>query len=123
MSRLSDTALYKYEPRLLSRSMTILKPSSKTCRWIVSRTFDGAVVLGFSLFVVRLRDEVASASTDGILIVDRNLSRQRGQRGERGHSAGIVSRQRRGSLQKPGATPQVIRSYARTSAESATQCG
>src|SRR2546427_13001518 len=86
MSRLSDTALYKYEPRLLSRSMTILKPSSKTCFWIVSRTFDGAVVLGFSLFVVRLRDEVASASTDGILIVDRNLSRERGQRG----SAGIL---------------------------------
>src|SRR5207244_3182957 len=85
MSRLSDTALYKYEPRLLSRSMTILKPSSKTCCWIVSRTFDGAVVLGFSLFVV-LRDEVASASTDGILIVDRNLSRERGQRG----SAGIL---------------------------------
>src|SRR5216117_1822082 len=90
MSRLSDTALYKYEPRLLSRSMTILKPSSKTCFWIVSRTFDGAVVLGFSLFVVRLRpacnavalragDEVASVSTDGILIVDRNLSRERGQ--------------------------------------------
>src|SRR6266478_5274019 len=78
MSRLSDWALYKYEPRLLSRSMTILKPSSKTCCWIVSRTFDGAVVLGFSLFVV-LRDEVASASTDGILIVDRNLSRERGQ--------------------------------------------
>src|SRR5882724_6410531 len=80
MSRLSDTALYKYEPRLLSRSTTILKPSSKTCCWIVSRTFDGAVVLGFSLFVVRLRDEVASASTDGILIVDRNLWQQRGQR-------------------------------------------
>src|SRR6266404_1434728 len=86
MSRLSDTALYKYEPRLLSRSITILKPSSRTCCWIVSRTFDGAVVLSFSLFVVRLRDEVASASTDGILIVDRNLSRERGQRG----SAGIL---------------------------------
>src|SRR5438093_5280954 len=90
MSRLSDTALYKYEPRLLSRSMTILKPSSKTCCWIVSRTFDGAVVLGFSLFVVRLRpacnavalragDEVASVSTDGILILHRNLSGEHGQ--------------------------------------------
>src|SRR5947208_6600139 len=79
MSRLPVTALYKYEPRLLSRSTTTLKPSSNTCRSIVSRTFDGAICFSFSLFTVRLRAETASASTGGILIVDRNLWRERGQ--------------------------------------------
>src|SRR6478672_2171693 len=79
MSRLSDTALYKYEPRLLSRSITILKPSSKTCCWIVSRTFAGAILFCFSLFVVRLRDEVASVSTGGILIVEISRGEMVGQ--------------------------------------------
>jgi hypothetical protein len=46
---------------------------------MVSRIFDGAIAFCFSLFAVRLRDEVASVSTDGILIVDRNLWRECGQ--------------------------------------------
>src|SRR5437588_5948461 len=82
MSRLSETALCKYEPRLLSRSTTTLKPSSKTCCSIVSSTIDGEIVWqlrDFSFFVARLRGEEASVSTGRILIVDRNLWRQCGQ--------------------------------------------
>src|SRR5207253_678883 len=82
MRRRLSTLLDKYEPRLLSRSTTILKPSSKTCCSIVSRTFDDAIVprlRDFSLFAVRFRDGTASVSTGGILIIDRNLWRERGQ--------------------------------------------
>src|SRR4030095_10200907 len=73
MSGRLSTRLCRYEPRLLSRSTTTLKPSSKTCCSIVSRTFDGTIAFCFSLFVVRLRDEAASVSTGGILI--RGISR------------------------------------------------
>jgi hypothetical protein len=45
-----------------------LKPSSKMCRSIVSRTFDAVIRFPFSLFVARLRGEAASVSTGGILI-------------------------------------------------------
>src|SRR4029077_10933979 len=79
MSRLPETAFCKYEPRLLSRSTTILKPSSKTCCSIVSRTFDGTIAFCFSLFVVRLRDEAASVSTGGILIVEISRDEMVGQ--------------------------------------------
>src|SRR4029077_775074 len=60
--------------------MTILNPSSKTCCSIVWRTF--AAGNGFSalLFGVRFRVEGVSARTGAILIGDRNLRRQRGQR-------------------------------------------
>src|SRR2546423_8781529 len=79
MSRLSETALCRYEPRLLSRSTTTLNPSSKTCCSIVSRTFDGDIAFCFSLFVARLRDEAASVSTGGILIVEISRSEMVGQ--------------------------------------------
>ena len=82
MSRLSETALCRYEPRLLSRSITILKPSSKTCCSMVSRTFDGDIPFCFSLFVVRLRDEAASVSTGGILIVEISRGQRLGQQAE-----------------------------------------
>src|SRR6266436_7977378 len=92
MRRRLSTRLCRYEPRLLSRSTTILNPSSKTCCSIVSRTFDGAIVFSASLFGVRFRVEGVSARTGAILIRDRKLLRQRGQRstghracGETGH--------------------------------------
>src|SRR5437016_12597658 len=80
MRRRLSTRLYRYEPRLLSRSTTILKPSSKTCCSIVSRTFDGAIGPSASFFGVRFRVEGVSARTGAILIRDRNLLRQCGQR-------------------------------------------
>src|SRR5439155_25511111 len=79
MRRRLSTLLNKYEPRLLSRSTTILKPSSNTCCSIVSRTFDDAICFCLSLFAVRFLGETAPSSTGGILIVDRNLWRERGQ--------------------------------------------
>src|SRR6266576_4497443 len=80
MRRRLSTRLCRYEPRLLSRSTTILKPSSKTCCSIVSRTFDAAIGFSASLFGVRFRVEGVSARTGAILIRDRNLLRERGQR-------------------------------------------
>src|SRR6266581_3794793 len=80
MSRRLSTWLCRYEPRLLSRSTTILKPSSKTWCSIVSRTFDAATGFSASRFGVRFRVEGVSARTGAILIRDRNLLRQRGQR-------------------------------------------
>jgi hypothetical protein len=53
--------------------------------------------------VTRLRDEVASASTDGILIVDRNLWQQRGQR-----STGILSATGRVRGGEPMGTPCIL---------------
>jgi hypothetical protein len=46
---------------------------------MISRTFDGDIPFCFSLFVVRLRDEAASASTDGILIVEFSRDETVGQ--------------------------------------------
>src|SRR6266550_5330438 len=80
MRRRLSTRLCRYEPRLLSRSTTILKPSSKTWCSIVSRTFDAAIGFSASLFGVRFRVEGVSARTGAILIRDRNLLRERGQR-------------------------------------------
>src|SRR5712675_668733 len=80
MRRRLSTRLCRYEPRLLSRSTTILKPSSKTRCSIVSRTFDAAIGFSVSLFGVRFRVEGVSARTGAILIRDRNLLRPRGQR-------------------------------------------
>src|SRR6266550_4576214 len=80
MRRRLSTRLYRYEPRLLSRSTTILKPSSKTCCSIVWRTFEGAIGFSASRFGVRFRLGGVSARTGAILIGDRNLLRQRGQR-------------------------------------------
>src|SRR2546421_4638143 len=80
MRRRLSTRLCRYDPRLLSRSTTILKPSSNTCCSIVSRTFDAAIGFSASLFGVRFRIEGVSARTGAILIVDRNLRRQSGQR-------------------------------------------
>src|SRR5258707_7722335 len=80
MRRRLSTRLCRYEPRLLSRSTTILKPSSKTCCSIVSRTFAGAIGFSASRLSVRFRVEGVSARTGAILIRDRNLWRQRGQR-------------------------------------------
>src|SRR5207253_10984725 len=82
MRRRLSTLLNKYEPRLLSRSTTILKPSSNTCCSIVSRTFAGAIVprlRDFSLFGVRFCVEGVSARTGAILIRDRNLLQRLGQ--------------------------------------------
>src|SRR6266436_7836106 len=79
MRRRLSTRLYKYEPRLLSRSTTILKPSSKTCCSIVSRTFDGAICFCFSLFAVRFLGETASASAGGILIREVSCRENVGQ--------------------------------------------
>src|SRR5437773_6190476 len=79
----SSTALCKYEPRLLSRSTTILKPSSKTCCSIVCRTFAGAIAFSVSLFGVRFRVEGVSAGTGALLIRDRNCDLTRGQLGTR----------------------------------------
>src|SRR5258708_19865197 len=79
MSRLPETAFCKYEPRLWSRSTTILKPSSKTCCSISSRISDGDIALCFSLFVARLRGEAASVSTGGILIVEISRDQRLGQ--------------------------------------------
>src|SRR4029434_160792 len=79
MRRRLPTRLCRYEPRLLSRSTTILKPSSKTCCSIVSRTFAGAIVFSVSLFGVRCRVEGVSARTGAILIQDRNCDPKRGQ--------------------------------------------
>src|SRR4030095_8690093 len=73
------TRLCRYEPRLLSRSTTILKPSSKTCCSIVSSTLAGAIGFSASRFGVRFRVEGVSARTGAILIVARNLWRRRGQ--------------------------------------------
>src|SRR5919109_5221772 len=84
MRRRLSTLLCRYEPRLLSRSTTILKPSSNTCCSIVSRTFAGGIVpllRDFSLFGVRFRVEDVSARTGAILIQDRNLLREFGQWG------------------------------------------
>src|ERR1051326_7269599 len=80
MRRRLPTLLCRYEPRLLSRSTTILKPSSKTCSSIVWRTFAGAIAFSVSLFGVRFRVEGVSVRTGAILIQDRNLLRERGQR-------------------------------------------
>src|ERR1041385_3443988 len=94
MRRRLSTLLCRYEPRLLSRSTTILKPSSNTCCSIVSRTFAGAIVplpRYFSLFGVRFRVEGVSARTGAILIRDRNLMRHRGQRVVPGLGAAPVS--------------------------------
>src|SRR5438094_10420899 len=82
MRRRLSTLLNKYEPRLLSRSTTILKPSSNTCCSIVSRTFAGAIVprlRDFSLSGVRFCVEGVSARTGAILIRDRNCDTNRGQ--------------------------------------------
>src|SRR5215831_19987990 len=79
MRRRLSTRLYRYEPRLLSRSTTILKPSSKTCSSIVWRTLAGAIAFSASRFGVRFRVEGVSARTGAILIQDRNLLRERGQ--------------------------------------------
>src|SRR5262245_47465350 len=85
MRRRLSTLFCRYEPRLLSRSMTILNPSTRTCCSIVRSTFEGPIVppLRDSLFGVRFRVEGGSARTGGILIQDRNLLPQRGQRGAR----------------------------------------
>src|SRR4029453_17769649 len=80
MRRRLSTRLYRYGPRLLSRSTTILKPSSRTWSSIVCRIFDGAIAFSVSRFGVRFRVEGVSARTGAILIRDRNLLRQRGQR-------------------------------------------
>src|SRR5436309_1705821 len=80
MRRRLSTRLCRYEPRLLSRSTTILNPSSKTCCSIVWRTFAAAIGFSASLFGVRFRVEGVSARTGAILIRDRNLLRRRGQR-------------------------------------------
>src|SRR5437016_8806310 len=96
MRRRLPTRLCRYEPRLLSRSTTILKPSSKTCCSIVSRTFAAAIGFSASRFGVRFRVEGVSARTGAILIRDRNLLRQRGQR-----STGILP------AGKPGILPDV----------------
>ena len=80
MRRRLSTLLNKYEPRLLSRSTTILKPSSNTCCSIVSRTFAGGIGFAPSVFGVRFRVEGVSARTGAILIRDRNLLRECGQR-------------------------------------------
>src|SRR5947207_5702412 len=80
MRRRLSTRLYRYEPRLLSRSTTILKPSSKTCCSIVWSTFEGAIGFSASRFGVRFRVGGVSARTGAILIRNRNLLRQRGQR-------------------------------------------
>src|SRR6266446_1876744 len=80
MRRRLSTRSCRYEPRLLSRSTTILKPSSKTWCSIVSRTFDAAIGFSASLFGVWFRVEGVSARTGAILIRDRNLLRQCGQR-------------------------------------------
>src|SRR5215472_218401 len=79
MRRRLPTRLCKYEPRLLSRSTTILKPSSKTCCSIVWRTFAGASAFSASRFGVRFRVEGVSARTGAILIRDRNCDPKRGQ--------------------------------------------
>src|SRR6476646_7076366 len=60
--------------------MTILNPSSKTCCSIVWRTFAAAIGFSVLLFGVRFRVEGVSARTGAILIGDRNLRRQCGQR-------------------------------------------
>src|SRR4029077_14135405 len=60
--------------------MTILNPSSKTCCSIVWRTFAAAIGFSALLFGVRFRVEGVSARTGAILIVDRTLRRQCGQR-------------------------------------------
>src|SRR5258708_6133312 len=80
MRRRLSTRLYRYDPRLLSRSTTILKPSSKTCCSIVWRTFEGAIGFSVSRLGVRFRVEGVSARTGAILIRDRKLLRRRGQR-------------------------------------------
>src|SRR6266513_691718 len=79
MRRRLSILLYKYEPRLLSRSTTILKPSSNTCCSISSRIFEGDMAFCFSLFVVRLREEAGSVSTGGILIVEISRDEMVGQ--------------------------------------------
>src|SRR6266540_2482165 len=81
--------------------MTILNPSSKTCRSIVWRTFAGAIGFSVSRFGVRFRVEDVSARTGAILIRDRNLLRQRGQR-----STGILP------VGKPGILPGVQNCYS-----------
>src|SRR4029450_3283259 len=91
----SSTALYKYEPRLLSRSTTILKPSSKTCCSIVWRTFAGAIGFSASLFGVRFRVEGVSARTGAILIQDRNCDAERGQQ------VGAIDLNRQGGSGEP----------------------
>jgi hypothetical protein len=49
---------------------------------MVSRTFDGDIPFCFSLFVVRLRDEAASVSTGGILIIEISRGQRLGQQAE-----------------------------------------
>src|SRR5262245_33368119 len=80
MRRRLSTRLYKYGPRLLSRSTTILKPSNRTWSSIVCRIFAGAIAFSVSLFGARFRVEGVSARTGAILIRDRNLLGQCGQR-------------------------------------------
>src|SRR5215467_3382407 len=79
MRRRLSTLLCRYGPRLLSRSTTILNPSSKTCCSIVWRTFAGAIAFSASRFGVRFRVEGVSARTGAILIRDRNCDPKRGQ--------------------------------------------
>src|SRR5262245_10075949 len=81
MSRRLSTLFCRYEPRLLSRSITILNPSTKTCCSIVWSTFEGPIGFSASLFGMRFRVEGGSARMGAILIQDRNLWRERGQRG------------------------------------------
>src|SRR5207249_9954423 len=82
MRRRLSTRLYRYEPRLLSRSTTILKPSSKTCCSIVWRTFAGAIAFSVSLFGVRFRVEGVSARTGAILIREINCGETPGQQSD-----------------------------------------
>src|SRR6266481_7809040 len=83
MRRRLSTLLCRYEPRLLSRSTTILKPSSNTCCSIVLRTFAGGIGFAASLVGVRFRVEGVSARASAILIQDRNLWGEFGQWGAR----------------------------------------
>src|SRR6476620_9156249 len=84
MSRRLSTLFCRYEPRLLSRSTTILKPSTRMCCSIVWRTFEAAIGFSDSRFGVRFRVGSVSARTGAILIGDRNLRRPCGQSGRGG---------------------------------------
>src|SRR3954469_468290 len=80
MRRRLSTLFCRYEPRLLSRSTTILKPSTRICCSIVWRTFEAAIGFSASRFGARFRVGGVSARTGAILIRDRSLWRHRGQR-------------------------------------------
>src|SRR3954451_8648354 len=83
MRRRLSTLFCRYEPRLLSRSTTILKPSTRMCCSIVWRTFEAAIGFSASRFVGRFRVGGVSARTGAILIGDRNCDGERGQWGAR----------------------------------------